>query len=108
MRLRGFGGMRVNHTSAANTGTSSRRAICLSKNTAKRRPATARARILASALALILHGRSMAADAEASPDAQGIEELDVTARKQSALDSEAISLSDTPEDRKSTRLNSSH
>jgi hypothetical protein len=38
----------------------------------------------------------MAADEEASPDAfQNIEELDVTARKQSALDSEAISLSDT-------------
>jgi outer membrane protein len=69
--------MKVNHTSASNIG---------------------RAKILAGVLALILHGRSVAADEEASPDAlQNIEELDVTARKQSALDSEAISLSDTPD-----------
>jgi outer membrane scaffolding protein for murein synthesis (MipA/OmpV family) len=40
----------------------------------------------------------MAADGEASVDApQNIEELDVTARRQSALDAEAISLSDTPD-----------
>jgi hypothetical protein len=64
--------MKVKHTSAAITG---------------------RAKILAGVLALILHGRSIAADEAASPDAlQNIEELDVTARKQSALESEAISL----------------
>jgi outer membrane protein len=87
----------VNHRSSAITGTS-HRPIRPSRDAAQRGRAFGRAKLLVGVLAFILHGRGMAADGEASVDTpQNIEELDVTARRQSALDAEAISLSDTPD-----------
>ena len=57
--------MKAKHTSAANTG---------------------RAKILAGVLALILHGRSTAADEETSPDAlQNIELVSVQRQRSPAM-----------------------
>jgi outer membrane protein len=68
---------------------------CLAKD--KRHALPWAARLFgASMLTIGMSGHSMAAETAAEPIDQ-IEEVDVTTRKQSALDAEAISLSDTPD-----------
>src|ERR1700730_3533733 len=68
---------------------------CLAKD--KRHALLWAARLFgASMLTIGMSGHSMAAETAAEPIDQ-IDEVDVTTRKQSALDAEAISLSDTPD-----------
>ena len=68
---------------------------CLAKD--KRHALPWAARLFgASMLTIGMSGHSMAAETAAEPIDQ-VEEVDVTTRKQSALDAEAISLSDTPD-----------